>query len=160
MAFAQQLLTGLTRRDIEDETGRNELAFVGPKGVAAQYRFRAQANAGLGVVAALESRVGDVVGFFLHTALHDEASTYLAQAYHALGDYRRALDLLRTSVAALDSDRLRRRIDTGSLAPVFSRTVMALCLAEVGAFPEGTARAAEGLQIAEGGDPPQPMLVA
>ena len=73
MAFAQQLLTGLTRRDIEAETGRNELAFVGPKGVAAQYRFRAQANAGLGVVAALESRVGDVVGFFLHTALHDEA---------------------------------------------------------------------------------------
>ena len=83
------------------------------------------------------------------TALHDEASTYLAQAYHALGDYRRALDLLRTSVAALESDRFRQRLDTGSQAPVFSRTVMALCLAEVGAFPEGTACAAEGLQIAE-----------
>jgi class 3 adenylate cyclase/tetratricopeptide (TPR) repeat protein len=82
-------------------------------------------------------------------ALQDEANTHLGQAYYTLGAYRHALNILRPSVARLEGDWLRERIRAGSLVSVFSRTVLVLCLAEVGAFHEGRTRGAEGVQIAE-----------
>jgi class 3 adenylate cyclase/tetratricopeptide (TPR) repeat protein len=82
-------------------------------------------------------------------ALQDEATTHLGQAYYTRGEYRHALDLLRPSVARLQGDWLRERLRAGSQVPVFARTVLVLCLAEVGAFHEGHARGDEGVQIAE-----------
>jgi tetratricopeptide (TPR) repeat protein len=82
-------------------------------------------------------------------ALQDEATTHLGQAYYTRGEYRHALALLRPSVARLQGDWLRARLRAGSQVPVFARTVLVLCLAEVGAFHEGRARGDEGVQIAE-----------
>jgi class 3 adenylate cyclase/tetratricopeptide (TPR) repeat protein len=82
-------------------------------------------------------------------ALQDEATTHLGYAYYTLGEYRHALDILRPRVARLDGDGLRERIRAGSLDPVFARTVLVLCLTEVGAFHEGRARGDEGIQRAE-----------
>ena len=81
--------------------------------------------------------------------LQDEATTHLGHAYYTLGEYRHALDILRPRVARLDGDGLRERIRAGSLDPVFARTVLVLCLTEVGAFHEGRARGDEGVQRAE-----------
>ena len=82
-------------------------------------------------------------------ALQDEATTHLSHAYYTLGKYRHALAILRPRVARLDGDGLRERIRAGSLDPVFARTVLVLCLTEVGAFHEGRARGDEGVQRAE-----------
>jgi class 3 adenylate cyclase/tetratricopeptide (TPR) repeat protein len=82
-------------------------------------------------------------------ALQDEATTHLGHTYYTLGEYRHALDILRPRVARLDGDGLRERIRAGSLDPVFARTVLVLCLTEVGAFHEGRARGDEGIQRAE-----------
>src|SRR5262249_56182911 len=71
------------------------------------------------------------------------------QRYYPLGAYRHALAILRPRVARLDGDGLRARIRAGSLDPVFARTVLVLCLTEVGAFHEGRARGDEGVQRAE-----------
>ena len=82
-------------------------------------------------------------------ALPDEATTHLGHAYYTLGEYRHALDILRPRVARLEGDGLRERIRAGSLDPVFARTVLVLCLTEVGAFHERRARGDEGVQRAE-----------
>src|SRR5262249_30541993 len=82
-------------------------------------------------------------------ALQDEATTHLGHAYYTLGAYRHALAILRPRVARLDGDGLRERIRAGSLDPVFARTVLVLCLTEVGAFHEGRAHGDEGVQRAE-----------
>src|SRR5712691_729418 len=59
----------------------------------------------------------------------------LGQIYHAIGDYRRAIDFFRRNVEALTGDLLRERFTGGpGLASVFSRAWLGLCLAEVGKF--------------------------
>ena len=77
----------------------------------------------------------------------------LGNVYYILGDYARALDLLRQAVAALPGepsrDRVGERVGAASLLSVISRTFLLFSLAEVGAFTEGIARGEEGGKIAE-----------
>ena len=91
---------------------------------------------------ALATASGDVV-------LQALANQYLGSAYHAQGDYRRAIDCLGQTVAALDGARRRERFGQIILPAVLSRTFLALCHAELGTFAEGRALGEEGLRIAE-----------
>ena len=79
-----------------------------------------------------------------------EARYRTGQAYFAIGDYRRALDLLSlSSPAAAEGHR--------QLSPLFSswsRTWLALTLANLGRFAEARSCAQEALRIAEGADHP------
>jgi tetratricopeptide (TPR) repeat protein len=77
------------------------------------------------------------------------ANRYLGIAYHAQGDYRRAIDCFRQTVAALEGARCYERFGLLLLPSVHSRAVLAECHAALGTFTEGRALGEEGLRIAE-----------
>ena len=91
---------------------------------------------------ALATAGGDVV-------LHALANHYLGLAYQAQGDYRRAIDCFRQTVASLDGARRHERFGQAILPAVVSRAWLAWCHAELGMFAEGSAFGEEGLRIAE-----------
>ena len=91
---------------------------------------------------ALATASGEVV-------LQALANRYLGQAYHAQGDYRRAIDCLGQTVAFFEGARRRERFGQVILPAVLSRAYLAWCHAELGTFAEGRALGEEGLRIAE-----------
>jgi tetratricopeptide (TPR) repeat protein len=91
--------------------------------------------------------------------LHALANQYLGMAYHAQGDYRRAIACLRQTVAALDGAQSRERFGQVNLPAVLSRAWLAWCHAELGMFAEGSALGEEGLQIAEAVDHPSSLAI-
>src|SRR5262249_35850012 len=99
------------------------------------------------------------------TALDDfplqvRTSFYLGQAYHDLGDYRQAMDVLGRTMEVLEGELRQNRLGMAGLPAVFCRTWLVWCLAELGDFAEGMARAAEGVQIAEAINHPFSLTVA
>jgi tetratricopeptide (TPR) repeat protein len=88
------------------------------------------------------------------------AQHFLGVAYHVLGDYRRAMGLLRRNVESLAGDLLRERFGMTALPAVVSRAWLVRCLAELGVFPEGIARAEEAVRIAEAVDHPNSLIHA
>jgi tetratricopeptide (TPR) repeat protein len=85
---------------------------------------------------------------------------FLGRAYYAVGNYPRAIDLLRQNLVALEGALLREHFTLPGLPSVTSRDVLARCLAEVGAFTEGLAHDEEGLRIAEAVDHPNSLAAA
>jgi tetratricopeptide (TPR) repeat protein len=97
---------------------------------------------------------------FKNLPLQVTTNFYLGQAYHALGDYPRAIDFLRQNVAALEGDLLQECFYLPGPASVLSRTWLAWCLSERGEFPEGMACGEEALHIAETVNHPYGLGVA
>ena len=77
------------------------------------------------------------------------ANRYLGVAYEGQGDYRRAIDCLGQTVVFFDGAQRRERCGEVILPAAHSRAYLAVCHAELGAFPEGRALGEEGFQIAE-----------
>jgi class 3 adenylate cyclase/tetratricopeptide (TPR) repeat protein len=95
----------------------------------------------------------------LATALRDfalelMATFFVGTAYHALGDYRRAVDCFRRNVASLTSELIRERFGMTGLPAVMSRTWLVSSLTDLGAFDEGAARGEEAVRMAEAVDHP------
>jgi tetratricopeptide (TPR) repeat protein len=97
-------------------------------------------------------------------ALQAPAHRVLGQAYHALADYHRVLECFRRNREALTGGQLREETSLVGLPPggglrssrigLFNpsmHTWLVWCLAELGAFAEGLARAEAGVQAAEAG---------
>jgi tetratricopeptide (TPR) repeat protein len=77
------------------------------------------------------------------------AQGLLGTVYVSLGDYRRAADVFRQSMAAVEGD-LRQERSSGLLIPsVRSRCWLVMCLTELGEFAEGMACGAEAAGVAE-----------
>jgi class 3 adenylate cyclase/tetratricopeptide (TPR) repeat protein len=91
---------------------------------------------------ALATAEGEVV-------LHALANQHLGIAHQAQGDYRRAIDCLGHTVAALEGARRHERFGQFFLPAVNSRANLAWCHAELGMFAEGRTLGEEGLHIAE-----------
>jgi tetratricopeptide (TPR) repeat protein len=102
---------------------------------------------------ALATTCGDAI-------LHALANFYLGFAHAAQGDYRRAIDCQRQTVASLDGARRRERFGLAILPAVYSRANLAAWHAELGTFAEGSALGEEGLWIAEAVDHPGSLMVA
>ncbi len=102
---------------------------------------------------ALATTSGDVGG-------QVQAHNYLGVAVHALGDYGRALAVLRQARAALTGEQCAERFGQVSLPAVLTRTYLGLCLAEVGAFSEGITIGTESLRLAEAVDHPADRMGA
>ena len=102
---------------------------------------------------ALATAGGEVV-------LHALANQYLGFAYQAQGDYPRAIDYLRQTVASLEGARHRERFGQVFLPSVNSRAWLAVCHAELGTFPEGRVLGEEGRRIAEEVAHPGSLMVA
>jgi class 3 adenylate cyclase/tetratricopeptide (TPR) repeat protein len=93
-------------------------------------------------------------------ALQTQAAYYLGLAYHLLGHYRQAVELLGRNVASLEGGLVRERFGLPYLPSVFSRTWLVWCLAELGAFDEGRAIGQEAIRIAEAIEQPWDLLAA
>jgi tetratricopeptide (TPR) repeat protein len=90
----------------------------------------------------------------LAEALGDDTLRVLPQyvlgtAYHALGDYHRAIGLLRRNLVFLEGELLYAYFGIGPPISITSRTSLVTCLAELGEFAEGITRSDEGVRIAE-----------
>jgi tetratricopeptide (TPR) repeat protein len=92
--------------------------------------------------------------------LHVLANQYLGFVYHAQGDYRRAIDLLRQTVTSLGGAQPHERFGRVSLPVILSRAHLAWCHAELGTFVEGQAYDEEGLRIAEVMNHPASIMTA
>jgi tetratricopeptide (TPR) repeat protein len=104
-------------------------------------------------------------GLTLATANSDVVQQALANlrlgvAYWIQGDYRRAEDCLSQTVAALEEARRYELFGQVLVPAVHARAVLLSCYAELGAFAEGSALGAEGLQIAEVVDHPGSLMIA
>jgi tetratricopeptide (TPR) repeat protein len=113
----------------------------------------AQACAAAQRTLALATASGDVV-------LQALANYFLGRASHAQGDYRRAIDYLGQTVAALGGAPQRERFGAFSLPSVNARFHLAWCHAELGTFAEGRAFGEEGLRMAEADNRPASLILA
>jgi class 3 adenylate cyclase/tetratricopeptide (TPR) repeat protein len=77
------------------------------------------------------------------------ANLYLGAAYWGQGNYLRAIDCFRQTMASLHGAQRRERLGQTNLPSVQALAFLAACHAELGLFAEGTAFGEEGLQIAE-----------
>jgi len=102
---------------------------------------------------AVAETLGDV-------ALQVMAHHFLGVAYHALGDHRRAMGVLRRNVELLAGDLIRESFGLLGHPSVNSRSWLVRCLAELGAFPEGVAYGEEAVRIAEAVDHPHSLILA
>jgi tetratricopeptide (TPR) repeat protein len=87
-------------------------------------------------------------------ALEVMATFFVGTAYRALGDYRRAVDCFRRNIASLTGKLIRERFGMTGLPAVMSRTMLVSCLADLGAFDEGTTWGEEAVRMAEAGNHP------
>jgi tetratricopeptide (TPR) repeat protein len=102
---------------------------------------------------ALATASGEVV-------LQALAYYFLGFTYWLQGDYHRAVDYSRKTVASLDGARRRERFGLPHLPAVLSRATLAACHAELGIFAEGFAFGEEGYRIAEEDGRPGSLMVA
>ncbi len=110
-----------------------------------QFRFMGaydQASAAAQRALALATASGEVVR-------QAQANQRLGFAYQAQGDYRRAIDCLRQSLAGFDGAPRREHFGQVFLPAVLSRAYLAWCHAELGTFAEGRTLGEEGFRIAE-----------
>ncbi|OLB49801.1 MAG: hypothetical protein AUH99_11110 [Candidatus Rokubacteria bacterium 13_2_20CM_2_70_11] len=84
----------------------------------------------------------------------------LGQAYHGLGDYRHAVDVLGRNVNELQGDLLARRFGLVGVASVLSRAWLIWCLAELGEFDRAMPHGEEAIRIAETIGHPYSILAA
>jgi tetratricopeptide (TPR) repeat protein len=86
---------------------------------------------------ALATELGD-------SALQGQASLHLGQAYYVIGDFGRAVELLRRNVEATDRESGTPRTDLR----IWSQTWLAWTLGALGAFAEGRRHGEEALRLA------------
>jgi class 3 adenylate cyclase/DNA-binding winged helix-turn-helix (wHTH) protein/tetratricopeptide (TPR) repeat protein len=88
------------------------------------------------------------------------ANDRLGLIYRVQGDYRRAIDCFKKTVAALDGGLRHEGFGQTILPAVNSRAILAECYAELGMFAEGRGCGEEGLQIAEAVAHPGSLMIA
>jgi tetratricopeptide (TPR) repeat protein len=94
-----------------------------------------------------------------HVGLQARVHLILGRTYYDAGDYARAVESLERNVATLQGELLSERFGSNNSVAVDSRAWLSLCHAELGAFTEGLAMAAEGLRIAETVNDPFSLIV-
>jgi len=93
-------------------------------------------------------------------ALRMRSHLSLAQAYHALGSFRPAIDLLESNMESLQGELLYARFGQAGLLSVLSLSYLVLSLAELGEFTEAIRYAEQSTRIAEAVDRPYELLCA
>jgi tetratricopeptide (TPR) repeat protein len=93
-------------------------------------------------------------------SLHAVANIFRGFAYHAQGNYRRAIDCFAQTRAFFEGARHRERFGQPILPAVGSHSWLASSHAELGMFTEGRAFGEEGLRIAEAVAHPASLMIA
>src|SRR5262245_2767468 len=98
----------------------------------------------------LAERLGD-------PSLRTAGSFYLGEACHAIGDVRRAVEVLREN-AALTGPRMVERVAGPGLVPIMSRIWSAVALCELGRFDEALRLVEEALPVVEALEHPYSLM--
>lgn len=98
----------------------------------------------------LAERLGD-------PSLRIAGSFYLGEACHAVGDVRRAVEVLREN-SALTGPRMIERVAGPGLVPIMSRIWRALALCELGRFDEALRLIEEALPVVEALEHPYSLM--
>ena len=93
-------------------------------------------------------------------SLRVAAGIYLSHAYHDLGQYRPAAELLAATVAAIGAESSQERFGLPYLPAAHMRTWLAICLTELGEFDEALSRGQEAVGIAGQADHPASVASA
>ena len=93
-----------------------------------------------------EQAIGATFGNF---AIAIAVNFRLGQAYHSLGEYSKAVEVLERNVALLEGDLQRQLFGLAGFPSVFSRVWLTFCLAEQGKFEQAAAHAEQALAISE-----------
>jgi transcriptional regulator with AAA-type ATPase domain/tetratricopeptide (TPR) repeat protein len=93
-------------------------------------------------------------------SLRVAAGIYLGHAYHDLGQYRPAAELLATTVAAIGEELSQERFGLPYIPAAHMRTWLAICLAELGDFDEALSTAQEAVSIASEAEHPASVTSA
>ena len=93
-------------------------------------------------------------------ALRVATSFYLGVIHYAKGDYRRAIDFENRCAGSVQPDELRERFGLAGPAAAFAAIFVVACLAELGQFTEGIARATELIRTGEAIDQPYSLTFA
>jgi tetratricopeptide (TPR) repeat protein len=88
------------------------------------------------------------------------ANNFLGVVRYGMGEFPAAIDLVRRNIALLQGDLVRERFGLPLLPSVYSRTVLAWSLAEMGNFSEAAEAGREGIRIAETVDHPYALVFA
>jgi class 3 adenylate cyclase/tetratricopeptide (TPR) repeat protein len=88
------------------------------------------------------------------------ANQRLGHACHAVGDYRRSVQLLKENIVMLQGERSRQRFGAGSLPSVLSRSYLIFPLVDLGEFAEAIAMGEEAIQIADEADTAHSQVLA
>jgi tetratricopeptide (TPR) repeat protein len=91
---------------------------------------------------------------------HTWAHNYLGLVYFIHGDYRQAMDALRRAMAEPEGEEHYERFGQNVPPTVFSRALLCLCLAEIGAFAESRAVGEAGRRMAEAINHPAGLVSA
>ncbi len=98
---------------------------------------------------ALARREQAMSASFGNFALAITVNFRLGQAYHSLGEYSKAVEVLERNVGLLDGDLQRQLLGLAGFPSVLSRVWLTFCLAEQGEFEQAAGHAEQALAIAE-----------
>jgi tetratricopeptide (TPR) repeat protein len=87
------------------------------------------------------------------------AQNSLSVAYYAAGDFRQALDVSQRMIAGLTGERLSEHFGLSIFPGLIGRGYVALCLAELGSFAEGTGIGEEAVRLAEAVAQPYSLII-
>ena len=101
------------------------------------------------------------IGSELHdTTVMTLANNFLGVVRYGMGEFPAAIELVRRNIALLQGDLARERFGLALLPAVYSRTVLAWSLAELGNFPEAAEVGRDAIRIAETVDHPYTLVFA
>jgi class 3 adenylate cyclase/tetratricopeptide (TPR) repeat protein len=92
------------------------------------------------------------------TPLMTIANAFFGMARYSMGEFPAAIELARRNVALLQGDLAHERFGLPLLPAVYSRTVLAWSLAELGDFDEAAEAGLEAIRIAETVDHPYTLV--
>jgi transcriptional regulator with AAA-type ATPase domain/tetratricopeptide (TPR) repeat protein len=101
-----------------------------------------------------------IAGALGESHLRIATNAHLGPAYRALGEYRRAVEILRANLESLPEELTRETLGLAGLPFVICTTNLAWCLAEVGDFEEAATHGAAGVRVAEAAAHPYSVIFA
>jgi len=102
----------------------------------------------------------DIARWQPNSTLWIVATTFLGSAHAAVGNYRKAAEILSHTVASMPEQMIHHNWSVNGLLPVFTRAALGYFLAELGEFEAGLRHAEEALRAARAADKPYSLIFA
>ena len=102
----------------------------------------------------------DIARWQPNSTLWVVATTFLGSAHAAVGNYRKAAEILSHTVASMPEQMIDHNWSVNGLLPVFTRAALGYFLAELGEFDAGFRHGEEALRAARAADKPYSLIFA